>query len=570
MSLWQRLRDMRIQTKIVLLVYSVLISSLIILFYMNKQSFQENSIQGIINKSRAITLQAENTRRYMSDLRTDKKAFDDAKLFQEVKDFLEGKEFETQEERIKAIRETSFYWTIPIVSSWSTANIEAKEAGFKFRVPKVQARNPKNEATPLEVSMLDVLKQENREEYWIEDKEANVLRYMRPIRLTKDCLVCHGTINDDIDHDGIDPVGIKMEGWKEGEIHGAFEIIADLTPMQSAIQDNLYRSILIILALLVVSTAAILVITRSISTPLKSAVNIAESMAAGNLNVQFNQSNNDEVGKMLQAMQAMYEKLREIIVQVNQVSLEVSAKNEQTNVLVKHLRQGATEQASSLEEALVSVRHMVDTIRSNSDHAVRTEHMSTQTASDAQLTGQSVSKTVSGILSINERISDIESIAKKTNLLALNASLEAVRAGEHGKGFEIVANEVQRLAERSQQAAADIVKLSRDSANSAQQSGDMLDALLPNIDETSKLVREIADASEDQRDSSQQISVALQQLEQIAVQNSSIAVELETASTYMQSLVEQLQGLMRFFHVDEQDALDVVAIENDDTTMDPA
>jgi methyl-accepting chemotaxis protein len=98
----------------------------------------------------------------------------------------------------------------------------------------------------------------------------------------------------------------------------------------------------------------------------------------------------------------------------------------------------------------------------------------------------------------------------------------------------------------------------------------MLDALLPNIDETSKLVREIADASEDQRDSSQQISVALQQLEQIAVQNSSIAVELETASTYMQSLVEQLQGLMRFFHVDEQGALDVVATENDDTTTDPA
>lgn len=550
MKFFDRLRDIRIQTKIFLLVYSVLISSLVILFYVNKQSFEDNSIQGIINKSRAITLQAENTRRYMSELRTERKAFDDATLFKEVKDFLDGKEFESQEARIEAIRETSFYWTIPIVSSWSTANIEAEEAGFEFRVPKVQARNPKNEATPLEVSMLDVLKKEDREEYWIEDTEANVLRYMRPIRLSKDCLVCHGTIEDDIDHDGIDPVGIKMEGWKEGEIHGAFEIIADLTPMQTAIQENLYRSILIIAILLAISTAAIFIITRSISTPLQKAVSIAESMASGNLNVTFSKSNNDEVGKMLHAMQLMYEKLREIIVQVNQVSMEVSSKNEQTNVLVKHLRQGAAEQASSLEEALVSIRHMVNGIRMNSDHASRTETMSSQTAQDARVTGESVSKTVMGIMSINQRISDIESIAKKTNLLALNASLEAVRAGEHGKGFEIVANEVQRLAERSQQAAAEIVELSKTSATSAQESGTMLASLLPNIEQTSQLVREISEASEEQRDSSQQISVALQQLEQIAVQNAEISGELETASVYMQGLVNELQMLMDFFQVD--------------------
>ena len=556
MSVLSSLRNLRIQTKIFTLVYTVLILSLVVLFLVNKQRFEDHSKEAILTKARAITLQAENTRRYMSDLRTEKKAFNDAELFAEVKEFLADKEFESREERIEAIRQTSFYWTIPIVSSWSTANIEAEEVGFQFRVPKVQARNPKNEATPLEVGMLDTIKASDLEEHWIIDTEGNVLRYMRPIRLSADCLICHGTLADDPDGDGIDPVGIKMEGWKEGEIHGAFEIIADLTPMQQEITDNLYQSLIIIFILLGLSTVAIIIITRSISKPLQSAVHIATSMADGNMNIEFTETNKDEVGLLLDAMQRMFEKLKEIIVQVNQVSVEVSSRTQQANALVSQLRHGATEQATSLEEALVSVRSMADGIQQNSAHATKTESIFTQTATDATVTGESVSKTVTGILSINEKISVISDIAKKTNLLALNASLEAVRAGEHGKGFEIVASEVQRLAERSQEAASEIVELSQKSAHTAEESGNMLSSLLPNIQHSSQLVQEIAYASELQRDSSQQISAALQQLEQIAVQNSEIAVELETSSTFMNALVMELHTLMEFFTLEENQSGD--------------
>ena len=543
------LSNLRIQTKIFTLVYSVLIASLIVLFVVNKNRFEDNAKNAIITKSRAITLQAENTRRYMSDLRTEKHAFDDATLFAEVKNFLKDKEFTSREERIEAIRQTNFYWTIPIVSSWSTANIEAESVGFQFRVPKIQARNPKNEASAIEVAMLSILKETDAVEHWIIDEEANVLRYMRPIKLSKDCLICHGTVEDDPDGDGIDPVGIEMEGWKEGEIHGAFEIIADLTPMQNEIRDNLYQSLMLIGILLGISSIAIVLITRSISTPLRSAVDIATSMADGKLDIEFTTTGKDEVGQLLDAMQRMYDKLKEVILQVNQVSLEVSTRTQQSNVLVMQLKQGATEQASALEESLASMRTMVDGIQLNSQHATRTENISTQTAHDARETGESVSKTVNGILSINEKISIISEIAKKTNLLALNASLEAVRAGEHGKGFEIVASEVQRLAERSQVAASEIVELSKVSAQTAEESGAMLDALLPNISHTSTLVHDIAKASEVQRDSSVQISAALQQLEHIAQQNSHISVELETSSNYMNQLVEELQTLMSFFQL---------------------
>ena len=147
------------------------------------------------------------------------------------------------------------------------------------------------------------------------------------------------------------------------------------------------------------------------------------------------------------------------------------------------------------------------------------------------------------------KISIIEEIARQTNLLALNAAIEAARAGEHGKGFAVVASEVRKLAERSQTAAAEISQLSFTSVQIAEKAGDMLGKLVPDIQKTAELVKEISAASNEQNSGAEQINKAIQQLDQVIQQNAGASEEMASTSEELSSQAEQLQTAISFFRV---------------------
>jgi len=208
---------------------------------------------------------------------------------------------------------------------------------------------------------------------------------------------------------------------------------------------------------------------------------------------------------------------------------------EQISASSQTIAQGASEQASSIEEVSASVEELSATIKQNADNASQTEKIAGKSAQDAREGGAAVKKTVEAMRNIFEKVFLIQDIARQTNLLSLNAAIEAARAGEHGRGFAVVANEVQKLAERSQSAAREIEDLSKESVGVAEQAGQMLDRLVPDIQRTSDLITEIHAASTEQTIGVQQIDSAIQQLSAVVQNNASNSEELASTAEELSS-----------------------------------
>lgn len=234
---------------------------------------------------------------------------------------------------------------------------------------------------------------------------------------------------------------------------------------------------------------------------------------------------------------------------VNSIELSssnVSAGSEQISSSSEELSQGANEQAASVEEISSAVEEMTATIRQNADNAGQTERIATKSATDARESGEAVRHTVQAMKNIAEKISIIQEIARQTNLLSLNASIEAARAGDHGRGFAVVASEVQKLAERSQVSAAEISELSGSSVSIAEKAGEMLQKLVPDIQKTSELVAEINAASGEQANGAQQINTAIQQLNSVVQQNASSAEELAATAEELSAQTVHMQESINF------------------------
>jgi methyl-accepting chemotaxis protein len=133
----------------------------------------------------------------------------------------------------------------------------------------------------------------------------------------------------------------------------------------------------------------------------------------------------------------------------------------------------------------------------------------------------------------------------------LNAAIEAARAGEHGKGFAVVAAEVRKLAERSQQAAGEISELSGNSVDIAEQAGNMLEVIVPDIQKTAELVQEISAASKEQDAGAEQINKSIQQLDQVIQKNAAATEEMASTSEELSAQAEHLQQMVAVFKLDE-------------------
>lgn len=301
-------------------------------------------------------------------------------------------------------------------------------------------------------------------------------------------------------------------------------------------------------SVLVLSVILFLMIAKNICHRMNTTMRIMQdSIRDFDLSVRGDDTGSDEIAQITRSFNHYMDWLVQLIQEITNVSEVLDNQGASISAASKAIASAATEQAASLQEIAASMEQMTANIRQNSDHAQKTQRISSEAAIGAKSGGDAVSRAVVAMKDIAEKTVIVEEIARQTNLLALNAAIEAARAGEQGKGFAVVASEVRKLAERSQTAAVDIGTRSSSTVDYAENAGKLLEKLVPEIELTANLMQEISAGSREQHVGAEEINRALQQLDQVAQTSADSAARMTMSyQNLAQKSSELRDSLSRF------------------------
>ncbi|MBC3920368.1 MCP four helix bundle domain-containing protein [Undibacterium sp. CY18W] len=334
------------------------------------------------------------------------------------------------------------------------------------------------------------------------------------------------------------------------------------------------------LTMTVVTAAAILLtvisaylIIRAITVPLLVARHAAERLASGDLSQKIEVDADNEIGRVLQAMQSMQESLANIVGQVRAGADTIAGASSQIATGNLDLSSRTEEQASSLEETASSMEELTSTVKHNGDNARQANQLAVSAADVATKGGRVVAQVVDTMGMINESskkivdiISVIDGIAFQTNILALNAAVEAARAGEQGRGFAVVASEVRNLAQRSASAAKEIKDLISDSVEKVEtgsrlvdQAGITMNEVVSSISHVTDIMGELTAAGREQEAGIEQINRAVTEMDTVTQQNAALVEEAAAAAESLKDQAGNLVHLVSTFKLNESHVIAVAA-----------